>query len=608
MIRNSQKAFDMVPDLTKIPDSPGVYLMKDSSGDIIYVGKAISLIKRVRQYFQSKKNLTPKTRILVSHISDIECIVTDSEINALILEANLIKKYKPRYNVRLKDDKRYPYVKVTINEKFPRIFITRRRLMDGALYFGPYVNSTAIRSTLDLISRIFMLRKCKKSIAPGKSRACLNYHIKLCDAPCKGGIDEEYYRLKVMEAVRLLKGDTADLLKELKAKMSSFAQDQNYEAAAEVRDQIEAVKQLSHQQVATSGTDDRDIIAAVSDGSAIFLQIFYVRNGSMVGKADFSLSGTDSSTDIAVAMAEFIKQYYQDSPIPPEVLIQYEVPEIGLIVRWLSQRSGRDVKLRVPQIGEKKKLMEMAARNAEMAMKVARLTSSSAESSMLALEELKKVLSLEDTPMHIEAFDISNISGTNAVGSMVYFENGMPANSKYRQHNIKTVKGIDDFAMMAEVVGRRYSRLLRENAPLPDLILIDGGPGQVGAAKSSLDELGLDIPMIGLAKRFEHIITTKKGPGEVIILPKTSPALKLLMQIRDEAHRFAVTSHRRRRSAKLTHSELDGVPGIGPEKKKRLLESFGSVEKLRSASVEELMQVKGISMKVAERIHDYLNG
>ena len=597
----------MAPDLTKIPDSPGVYLMKDDSGDVIYVGKAISLIKRVRQYFQSNKNLNPKTRILVSHINDIECIVTDSEVDALIFEANLIKKYKPRYNVRLKDDKRYPYVKVTINEKFPRIFITRRRSMDGALYFGPYVNSTAIRNILDLISRIFMLRKCRKSILTGRTRACLNYHIKLCNAPCMDGIDEETYRSRVMEAVRLLRGDTSDVLKELEDKMLSASWKQDFETAAEIRDQIADIKQLSQQQIATSGTDDRDVIAAVSDGKMVFLQIFYVRDGSMVGKADFSLSGTDSSTDIAVAMSEFVKQYYQDSPIPPEILLQYDVPEKDLIVKWLGQRSGREVKLKVPQKGEKKKLMDMAVSNAEMAKRVSELITSPQESAMISMEELKKVLSLEVLPEHIEAFDISNISGTNAVGSMVLFEKGRPANSKYRQHNIKNVKGIDDFAMMAEVVGRRYSKLIREKKSLPDLILIDGGPGQVAAAKSSLDELGLDIPMVGLAKRFEHIITTKKGPDEVIILPRTSPALKLLMQIRDEAHRFAVTSHRRRRSAKLTHSELDGVDGIGAIKKKALLEHFGSVENIRSASIEELIIVNGISRNLAERIHNHLD-
>lgn len=593
-------------DLKTLPALPGVYLMKDSSGDIIYVGKAKSLDKRVRQYFQSKRNLSPKTVTLVRHIDDIDYIVTDSEIDALVLEANLIKKYKPRYNVRLKDDKRYPYVKVTVNSAFPRIFLTRKRLMDVALYFGPYTNAKAIRTTLDLISRLFMLRRCRKKIEPGKSRPCLNYHIKRCMGPCREGLDKEEYRKRVMEAVRFLKGETSGILKELEAKMRSLAEAQDYESAAEVRDQIESVKYLSEQQIATSGIDDRDILAAVSDGKTIYIQVFYVRHGSMVGKADFTLLGADVSENIEESMAQFVKQYYQDSPIPPEILVQYELPEKELIVRWLCQRSGRDVKVHVPQRGEKKKLIEMAERNAHMSMRMAQLKPAPSESAIAALEELQKVLSLGSLPLHIEGFDISNISGTNAVGSMVYFENGMPANNKYRQHNIKTVKGIDDFAMMAEVVHRRYSRLIKNNEPMPDLILIDGGPGQVSAAKSSTDALGLNIPLIGLAKRFEHIITTKKGPDEVIILPHTSSALKMLMRIRDEAHRFAVSSHRRRRSASLTHSELDSIPGVGPSRKRVLLENFDSIDKIRSASVGDLSGLDGISEQLAKRILEHL--
>lgn len=593
-------------DLKTVPALPGVYLMKDDSGDIIYVGKAKSLDKRVRQYFQSKRNLSPKTVTLVRHIDDIDYIVTDSEVDALVLEANLIKKYRPRYNVRLKDDKRYPYVKVTINSTFPRIFLTRRRLMDGALYFGPYTNAKAIRITLDLISRIFMLRRCRKKIEPGKSRPCLDYHIKRCMAPCKEGLDKEEYRKRVMEAVRFLKGESSGILKELEAKMRLLAEAQDYESAAEVRDQIESVKYLSEQQIATSGTDDRDVLAAVSDEKAIYIQVFYVRHGSMVGKADFTLLGADVSENIEESMAQFVKQYYQDSPIPPEILVQYDLPEKELIVRWLCQRSGRDVRVYVPQRGEKKKLIEMAGRNAQMSMRMAQLKPAPSESAIAALEELQKVLSLDSVPLHIEGFDISNISGTNAVGSMVCFENGRPANNKYRQHNIKTVKGIDDFAMMAEVVHRRYSRLIKNNEPMPDLILIDGGPGQVSAAKSSLDALGLNIPLIGLAKRFEHIITTKKGPDELIILPHTSSALKMLMHIRDEAHRFAVSSHRRRRSASLTHSELDSIPGVGPSRKRILLENFDSIEKIRSASVRDLSGIDGISEQLAKRILEHL--
>ncbi len=597
----------MVPDLSKIPDSPGVYLMKDSSGVIIYVGKAKSLIKRVRSYFQSSANQTPKTRVLVRQIDDIEFIVTDTEIDALVLEANLIKKYKPRYNVRLKDDKRYPYVKVTTNERFPRIFLTRRRRMDNALYFGPYTNSRAIRSTLEVISKLFLLRRCRKPVVPGKSRPCLNYHIKRCMAPCKASIDEEEYNRRVMKAVRFLKGDTAGLLKELAERMQLLAENQEYEAAAEVRDQIEGLKCLTEQQIATSGIEDRDVIAAVADGSTVYLQIFYIRHGSMVGKADFRLEDSGNA-EIPAALAAFIKQYYQDSPIPPEILVQEEVLEKELISGWLGQRSGREIKLQVPYRTEKKKIMEMCLRNAEMAMRISRLEKGLSEASLIALNELKDVLSLEKLPQHIEGFDISNISGTNAVGSMVVFKDGLPARDGYRQHNIRTVKGIDDFAMMAEVVQRRYSRLIKEDSPMPDLILIDGGPGQVGAAKSSLDSLGLDIPLIGLAKRFEHIITPNKGSDEVIILPKTSPALKLLMRVRDEAHRFAVTSHRRRRSATLTHSQLDAIPGIGPGKKKLLIEHFGSVENMRSATPEQLMEVKGVSKKIAERIQEHLGG
>ncbi|WP_407354805.1 excinuclease ABC subunit UvrC [Methanolobus sp. WCC5] len=594
-------------DLKTLPGLPGVYLMKDISGDVIYVGKAKSLDKRVRQYFQSGKNLSPKTVTLVRHIDDIEYIITDSEIDALVLEANLIKKYRPRYNVRLKDDKRYPYVKITINAEFPRIFLTRRRLMDGALYFGPYTNVKAIRTTLDIVSRVFMLRQCKKKIEPGRTRPCLNYHIRRCMAPCKEGLDSNEYRRRVMEAVRFLKGDTAGLLKELESKMDSLSRVQDYESAAVVRDQIMAVRSLSEQQIASSGTDDRDVLAAVADEKTIYIQVFYVRHGSMVGKADFTLLGAEVSESIEESMAQFVKQYYQDSPIPPEILVQYELPEKDLIVSWLSRRSDRDVKVHVPLRGEKKKLMEMAARNAEMSRKTALLKPVPSESAISALEELQQVLSLRSLPVHIEGFDISNISGTNAVGSMVYFENGIPANNKYRQHNIRTVKGIDDFAMMSEVVYRRYSRLLKDKGDMPDLILIDGGPGQVSAAKSSLESLGLDIPLIGLAKRFEHIITTRKGPEEVIILPHTSPALKLLMHIRDEAHRFAVSSHRRRRSASLTHSELDAIPGVGPSRKRLLLETFGSIEKIGSASSEELAGIDGISKALANRILERLN-
>ncbi len=592
----------MPPDISRIPDSSGVYLMKDKSDAVIYVGKARSLKKRVRQYFQSRKNQSPKTKILVGHIEDLEYIVTDSEVEALVLEANLIRKHKPRYNIQLKDDKRYPYVKVTINSRFPRIFITRRRLMDGAIYFGPYTNVKAIRKTLDIISQIFQIRRCRKKINGKQVRPCLNSHIRRCLAPCTGGVSEDEYMEHVMDVVKFLKGDVSELIKQLESKMNDFSAAQEYEAASMIRDQLAAIRSLSKQQTSTAGSDDRDVIAAVSGDAGVSVQLFYVRDGNMVGRADILLTRGGVDTTMPDVLAEFIKQYYQDSPVPPEILVEHAIPDKDLITEWLSQRSGHNVSINVPLRGQKRKLLDMASKNAKMSMELAQLKPKPHEAAQQSLVQLKDALSLDFPPGRIEAFDISNISGTDAVGSMVVFENGMPSKSEYRQFNIKTVKGIDDFAMMEEVVRRRYARLLKEHAAMPDLILIDGGAGQVSAANGSLKELDLDIPLIGLAKKFEHIVTTKKGAGEVIILPRTSMALKLLMQMRDEAHRFAVTAHRRRRSARLTHSKLDGVSGIGALKKRVLLGYFGSIDGILNASVEELTQVEGISVRLAERI------
>ncbi|MGP8319666.1 MAG: excinuclease ABC subunit UvrC [Methanosarcinaceae archaeon] len=596
----------MPPDISRIPDSPGVYLMKDRFDTIIYVGKARSLKKRVRQYFQSQKNQSKKTKILVGHIEDLEYIVTGSEVEALVLEANLIKKYKPRYNIQLKDDKRYPYVKVTINSRFPGIYIARRRLMDGAIYFGPYTNVKAIRKTLDIISGIFQIRRCHKNINGKQLRPCLNSHIRRCLAPCAGGVNEDEYKEQIRGVVRFLKGDVSGMVKQLESRMNGFAATQEYEAASMIRDQLIALKSLSLQQVSTAGSDDSDVIAAFPGDMSIFVQMFYVRDGNMVGRADFVLIRGSTNTDIPDVLTEFIKQYYQDSPVPPEILVEHDIHDKNLITEWLTKKSGCHVHIHVPKRGQKRKLLDMAGKNAKMSMELTQLKGKPHETAKQSLVQLKEALSLDLLPDKIEAFDISNISGTDAVGSMVAFENGMPAKSEYRQFNIKTVEGIDDFAMIGEVVLRRYVRLIEEQKNMPDLILVDGGAGQVSAAHGSLKELGLDIPLIGLAKKFEHIVTTKKGAGEVIILPSTSMALKLLMQIRDEAHRFAVSSHRRRRAARLTHSKLDNVPGIGSLKKRALIRHFGSVDDAINASVEELAQVEGISIKLAERIIEYL--
>ena len=436
-------------------------------------------------------------------------------------------------------------------------------------------------------------------------RPCLNSHIRRCLAPCTGEVSEDEYMEHVMDAVKFLKGDVSGLVKQLETRMNDFASKQEYEAASMMRDQLAAIRSLSQQHTSAAGSDDRDIIAAVSKDTGVSVQLFYVRDGNMVGRADISLTRGGVDSTMPDVLAEFIKQYYQDSPVPPEILVEHEIPDKDLITEWLTQRSGHNVNIHVPLRGQKRKLLDMAAKNVKMSMELAQLKPKPHEAAQQALVQLKDALSLVSLPDRIEAFDISNISGTDAVGSMVVFGNGMPSKSEYRQFNIKTVEGIDDFAMMGEIVRRRYARIVEERGTMPDLILIDGGAGQVSAANGSLKELGLDIPLIGLAKKYEHIVTTKKGAGEVVILPRTSMALKLLMQIRDEAHRFAVTAHRRRRSARLTHSKLDGVSGIGALKKRALIGHFGSIDGIMNASVEELTQVEGISVRLAERIFDF---
>ncbi|MDK2892610.1 excinuclease ABC subunit UvrC [Methanohalophilus sp.] len=594
----------MKPDISKIPNLPGVYLMKDNSGNIIYIGKAKDLKKRVGQYFHSPSNLTPKTRRMVEKISNIDFIVTSSEIEALILEANLIKKNRPHYNVDLKDDKRYPYIKITLNETYPRIFLTRRRLMDDAVYFGPYTSVKPVRKTLDIINQLFKIRKCRKKLAEKPQRACLNMHIGRCMGPCTGKVDRDEYRKNVETAVKFLKGDTKELLWRLNRQMEEYAARQQYEAAAAVRDHIKALHDFEKQQRSTAGINDQDVIGIVCDEKNAFVQIFFVRSGNLVGKADFILNR--GKADIDEIISGFVVQYYRDSPVPPVIVVQEEPGEKILLEKWLTKCAGKKVSIQTPVKGEKRKLVEMAIMNASMAMEREYSLKATDASPEEALMILKEKLGLDKIPLHIEGFDISNISGTDAVGSMVVFRNGMPAKADYRHFNIKTVEGIDDFSMMAEVVGRRYKHINEDDNNKPDLILIDGGEGQVNAAQQALDNLGIFIPLVGLAKKFEHIVFPKHTEKKVLILPHTSPALKLLMQVRDESHRFAVTSHRRRRSSRLSHSELDAVEGLGKEKKKALLQHFGSVEKIRLASEKEIMEVPGIGKKLATRILSYL--
>ena len=591
------------PDISDFPHMPGVYLMKDANDTIIYIGKARDLKKRVSQYFQADKNKSPKTKVLVSKIREIEYIVTSTEVEALVLEANLIKKNRPRYNISLKDDKRYPYVKVTINSRYPRIYLARRRLMDDAVYFGPYTSVKPVRTTLDLISQLFKIRRCHGNPAQ-KKRPCLNYHINRCMGPCTGDVDAEEYRDNVKAAVKYLRGNTGDLLGKLKQQMQQYAEKQQYEAASVIRDQIEGLKELAKQQRTTAGIDDRDVIGLHVDEKDIYVQLFYVRSGNMVGRADFELyRGKSTSSEV---IAEFIKQYYQDSPVPPEIVVPEMPPEEEVILKWLSEKAGRKVTLNIPQIGEKKKLLDMAMKNATMARDRANTEKAKKEGTLQGLETLQEKLGIGTLPRHIEGFDISNISGSDPVASMVVFKNGTPSKADYRHYNIKGVEGIDDFAMMAEAVKRRYSHMKDDKLAMPDLILIDGGEGQVNAANRDLQKLQINIPIIGLAKKFEHIIFPDTHPRKLLILPKKSPALKILMQVRDEAHRFAVASHRKRRSARLSHSELDGIEGIGEKKKKEILQHFGSVEKVRQAEEKEVTKVDGIGKALARRITEKL--
>lgn len=585
-----------------LPEAPGVYLFKDKNDNIIYVGKARSIKKRVSQYFQ-KTDLDVKTTALVKNISDLEYMVTPTEVDALILESNLIKEHRPRYNVNLKDDKQYPYIKITVNEDYPRIFLTRKRLQDGAKYLGPYINAGAVRETLKLISKIFKIRRCKKNITGG-GRPCLNFQIGLCSAPCSGASDKETYRASVDAAVQFLEGKSDELVKLLEKRMQYLASSNKFEDAAAVRDQVQAVKTVSIRQRVTGGFDDWDAVAVASSAAFSCVQILYVREGALVGKGEFTLDSKDASK--SEIMGAFLKHYYSEAPIPGEILLNI-MPDDPAILLWLEKITSGKVNITVPARGRKKELVDMALENAHSLIKISILKEQRREKSGRdALMELKDKLGLEGLPQHIEAFDISNIGGTSAVGSMVVFRDGLPDRRSYRHFNIRTVEGISDTAMMEEVVSRHAARVAREEQSKPDLIMVDGGPAQVSAALKGLRSWKLAVPVIGLAKQFEHIYLP--GIEAPLVLPRSSPALIMLRQIRDESHRFAVSHHRRRRSAQLRSSVLDTIPGIGKKRKEKLLRHFGSLDGIKAASLEELENVSGISRGIARDVYDKFHG
>jgi excinuclease ABC subunit C len=595
--------------LKELPRQPGVYMMKDETGMVIYVGKAKSLRSRVRSYFR-KNNQTYKTQMLVKYIDDFDYIMTDTEVEAYILEANLIKKYQPKFNIRLKDDKSYPYIKVTKNVDFPRVFKTRIVKNDGAEYFGPFADVDAIYKTLDVIKDIFKLRSCKKELdaANPEAKPCLNYHIDKCLGPCIGAVSKEDYHELIDQVMLFLSGRQEELRKEVEAKMKQAAEERNYEKAARFRDALKAFKKLSEsQKVMTDKNIDQDVVALVEgENDTACTQLLIVRNGRLIGQEYFILQGTEEESESEI-MGSFLQQYYQQAAgIPDELLLNTDLAYQELLEERLADIKGKKVIIHQPQKGDKKKMIEMAERNAAQNLKKEDIRSKYEEKRTSgAVEKLGEVLELETPPYHIEGFDISNIQGTDSVASMVVFKNGRPSKKDYRRFKIKTVEGPDDFSSMKEVVERRYARLLREDKKLPDLILIDGGKGQLNAAFEVLELLGIeDIPIIGLAKREEEIF--RPGEKDPITLPHHTPTLQLLQRIRDEAHRFAVSYHRKLRSRRLTHSMLDEIPGVGPKRRNALLQHFGSLAKIREAKIWQLKNVEGVSAKTARKIYDYL--
>ncbi|MBM7581561.1 excinuclease ABC subunit C [Caldicoprobacter guelmensis] len=617
----------LMEKLKNLPDHPGVYLMKDEAGDVIYVGKAVSLKNRVRQYFQSSRNHSPKIRIMVSQIRDFEYILTDSELEALILECNLIKKYKPKYNVLLKDDKTYPYIMVTTEEEYPRVVVTRRVNKDKNRYFGPYTSARAVRETIELMRRIFPIRSCNKAVKEGvrEGRPCLYFHINQCLGPCQGNVSKAEYQAMVKEICKFLDGKHDDLLEDLRIKMSEAANNLEFEKAARYRDRIYAIERVMENQkvVYASSAEDMDVIAFAQGEGNTVAQVFFVRNGKLIGSERFVLDDT-RDTELKEIISSFIKQFYiMSSYIPKVILVQDDIEDADVVMKWLSEKRGSRVYIHAPKKGDKKELVDMAFNNAQDALRNLEDKLKREETRTFgAAKQLAEYLGLDKVPYRIEAFDISNIQGTESVASMVVFEGGKPKNSDYRRFKIKVVEGPNDFASMAEVIERRFKRGIEELEELkkqgkspedgkfsrmPDLVLIDGGKGQLNIAVSVLRRLGLvDIPVISLAKRLEEVYV--EGKSEPVDIPKSSDALHLLQRIRDEAHRFAISYHRNLREKNSLRSILEDIPGIGPKRRAALLKCFGTLEAIRNATVEELASVEGMNMRAAQNIIEYLRG
>jgi len=593
-----------------LPARPGVYLFKDARGNILYVGKAVSLKHRVGSYFGAGQKLTPKIGRMVAKIADLEYFVTASEQEALILELNLIKRHHPRYNVRLKDDKTFPYLKIDLGEDWPRVHITRRLEENGGRYFGPFASARSIRRTLKLLKGIFPFRSCSKPITGTDDRPCLEYDIGHCLAPCIGSVSRREYAEVIRQVILFLEGRQERVVKQLKTRMEQAAGAMDYERAARLRDQIQAVEQVVEgQRIAATVKGEQDVIAFVEDKDQAYVQVFFIRGGKLIGRESFLLQGT-SDEEPGQIMSSFIKQFYASAPhIPPLLLLQHPVEDTAMLQEWLQAKRGSRVKVQVPRRGNKKQLVGIVAENARQGLaqlKIKQLASPKNVSA--ALEEIQRELDLPRLPARIEGYDISDIQGAAAVGSMVVFEQGRPRPSHYRRFKIKTVAGIDDYAMLGEVLKRRFKRggdASGSWAAVPDLVLIDGGKGQLSAARAAMKEVGADsIPAAGLAKENEEVFTP--GRSKPVVLPRSSPGLQLLQRLRDEAHRFALGYHRGVRKKQAFASVLDTIPGIGPKRKRALLRQFGSVKAIREAPLEELAGAKGMTRKLAEKIKENL--
>ena len=605
--------FDLEEELKKLPDKPGVYIMHDKIGTIIYVGKAVSLKNRVRQYFRPSTNHSAKIKRMVSKIDYFEYIITDSELEALVLECNLIKEHSPKYNTMLKDDKTYPFIKITTGEHFPRVLFSRKIVHGTGKYYGPYTSAGAVKDTIELLCKLYKIRTCNRKLPAdqGRERPCLNYHIGQCSAPCQGYINEEDYRKSIESVMEFLDGDYSHILKSLTQQMQQASENMEFEEAAKYRDLIASVKQVAQKQKITmDDVTDRDVIAVACDGQDAVVQVFFVRSGKLLGRDHFHMSVAEGDTRGEI-LSQFIKQYYGGTPyIPNVVMIQEEIEDSDVISQWLSGIKKRKVNIITPKKGDKEKLVELAYRNAQMVLiqdgeKIKR----EQQRTVGAMEEIAGWIHLSGV-RRVEAYDISNTSGVESVGSMVVFQDGKPARNDYRKFKIKTVKGPDDYKSMKEVLTRRFKRALESSAGFdiyPDLIMMDGGKGQVNIALEVLEELGLSIPVCGMVKDDNHNTRGLYYNNVEIPVDKRSEGFKLITRIQDEAHRFAIEYHRSLRSKAQVSSVLDGIDGVGPARRKALMKHFMEIEKIRHASVGELMEATGINRGVAENIYNYFH-